>query len=119
LKLVQTDSTSLVAEKEVKDFTDGHERVFVILDGNHSHAHVIKELELLDKCLPTGSVVLVADGIIEHLPEREDRPWGKGNNPLTATLQFLEENRNWTRLNKFSRRSLFSEFRDGWITKIR
>lgn len=118
LRLVQTDSTSLQAEQELKDFVQRHERVFAILDSNHSHAHVTKELELLDKYLPVGSVVLVADGIIEHLPERNDRPWGKGDNPLTATLQFLEKNRNWNKLSKFSKRSLFSEFRDGWITKV-
>lgn len=119
LKLVETDSTSNRAEQEIKNFVRGHERVFAILDSNHSHAHVTKELELLDKSLPAGSVVLVADGIIEHLPEREDRPWGKGDNPLTATVEFLEKNQNWTRLSKFSKRSLFSEFREGWITKLR
>jgi cephalosporin hydroxylase len=118
LKLVETDSTSGTAEQELKSFVNGHNRVFTILDSNHSHAHVMRELELLDKCLPIGSVVLVADGIIEHLPEREDRPWGKGDNPLTATIEFLDKNRNWKRLEKFSRRSLFSEFQDGWITKI-
>ncbi len=118
LKLVETDSTSSTAGQELKSFVKGHNRVFAILDSNHSHAHVMKELELLDKCLPVGSVVLVADGIIEHLPEREDRPWGKGDNPLTATIEFLNKNPNWRRLEKFSRRSLFSEFRDGWITKI-
>lgn len=118
LKLVETDSTSNQAKQEVKIFVQGHERVFVILDGNHSHDHVTKELELLNEVLPKGSVVLVADGIIEHLPDREDRPWGKGNNPYTATVEFLERNPNWERLSKYSRRSLFSEFRDGWITKI-
>lgn len=118
LKLVETDATSILAEQEIKNFVRGHERVFTILDSNHSHAHVTKELELLDKCLPAGSVVLVADGIIEHLPEREDRPWGKGDNPLTATIEFLEKNQNWARVSKFSQRSLFSEFRDGWITKL-
>lgn len=119
LKLVQTDSTSNLAEQELKNFISGHERIFAILDSNHSHAHVTKELELFDKILPVGSVILVADGIIEHLPERDDRPWGKGDNPLTATNKFLEKNKNWVKLSKFSKRSLFSEFRDGWITKIK
>lgn len=118
LKLVETDSTSIMAEQEMKNFVRGHERVFAILDSNHSHTHVTEELKLLDKCLPVGSVVLVADGIIEHLPERDDRPWGKGDNPLTATVEFLDKNKNWTRLSKFSQRSLFSEFRGGWIIKI-
>ena len=119
LKLIETNSTSNDAERELKSFVQGHERVFTILDSNHSHEHVTKELELLNKCLPVGSVVLVADGIIEHLPERDDRPWGKGDNPYTAIVAFLENNPNWAKHNKFARRSLFSEFRDGWITKIK
>ena len=118
LKLVETDSTSIMAEQEIRSFVEKHDRVFAILDSNHSHMHVLKELEVLDKCLPIGSVVLVADGIIEHLPHRDDRPWGKGDNPYTAVVEFLDKNHNWERVKKYSRRSLFSEFRDGWITKI-
>lgn len=117
LNLIETDSTSDRAEKEIEDFVKGEKQVFAILDSNHSHKHVINELELLNKCLPIGSVVLVADGIIEHLPEREDRPWGMGDNPLTAVRTFLKENPNWMPLEKYSRRSLFSEFREGWIIK--
>jgi cephalosporin hydroxylase len=119
LKLVEADSTSTTAEQEIRKFTGEHDQVFAILDSNHSHKHVVKELELLDKCLPVGSVVLVADGIIEHLPERQDRPWGKGDNPLTATRAFLKENSQWSTLEKYSKRSLFSEFREGWIIKVR
>jgi cephalosporin hydroxylase len=119
LKLVEIDSTSTIAEQEIRSFVQEHEQVFAILDSNHSHKHVLQELEVLDKCLPVGSVVLVADGIIEHLPEREDRPWGKGDNPLTATRAFLEENSQWSTLEKYSKRSLFSEFREGWIIKVR
>lgn len=118
LKLVETDSTSSQAKQEISDFINGHERVFAILDGNHSHDHVTKELELLNETLPKGSVVLVADGIIKHLPNRSDRPWGQDDNPYTATVEFLEKNLNWKRVEKFSRRSIFSEFREGWITKI-
>jgi cephalosporin hydroxylase len=119
LKLVETDSTSTTAEQEIRSFVREHKQVFAILDSNHSHKHVVKELELLDKCLPVGSVVLVADGIIEHLPERDDRPWGKGDNPLTATRAFLNGNSQWSIFEKYSKRSLFSEFREGWIIKVK
>lgn len=119
LKLLEIDSTSPLSIKEIRDFTIGHQKVFAILDSNHSHEHVYKELEIMNSALPVGSVVLVADGIIEYLPPRADRPWGTGNSPATALKQFLRDNPNWKPVDKYSRRSIFSEFRDGWIEKIR
>lgn len=118
LHLVECDSVSEQARSSITDFIAGHDRVFAILDGNHSHEHVMRELALMNEVLPVGSVVLVADGIIEYLPERNDRPWGTGNSPYTALNQFLEGNSSWIRLERFARRSLFSEFRDGWIVKV-
>ena len=117
LELLEVDSTSEIAVEAIRKFSLGHKNVFAILDSNHSHEHVLKELLVMDKSLPIGSVVLVADGIIENLPPRDDRPWGPGNSPLTAVNQFLSENTHWQRLESYSRRSLFSEFRDGWIVK--
>jgi cephalosporin hydroxylase len=117
LELLEQDSTSAASVEKIRQFVSGHKRVFAILDSNHSHEHVSNELNVMNSCLPVGSAVLVADGIIEHLPSRSDRPWGKGNSPATAVNQFLKENANWRRLEKYSRRSIFSEFRDGWIEK--
>ena len=118
LKLLEVDSTSPIAVDEIKKFCAGHDKVFAILDSNHTHEHVIKELDVMDKCVPIGTVVLVSDGIIENIPRREDRPWGPGNSPLTALNQFLSVNTRWEKLESFSKRSLFSEFRDGWIVKV-
>lgn len=117
LHLVECDSVSELAQDSIAKFISGHDRVFAILDGNHSHEHVKAELNVMDELLPIGSVVLVADGIIEHLPERDDRPWGRGNSPHTALIEFLRSKPNWVVLESYARRSLFSEFRDGWITK--
>lgn len=118
VSLLEVDSTSKLAADAIKSFCLGHHKVFAILDSNHTQEHVSKELDILDQSLPVGSVVLVSDGIIEHLPPREDRPWGPGNNPLTAMNKFLLKSNRWQKLDNFSRRSLFSEFRDGWIIKI-
>jgi cephalosporin hydroxylase len=119
LTLFQNDSTSPSSLKKIEKFIKGHSNVFAILDSNHTHEHVYKELEIMDLALPKGAIVLVADGIIEHLPPRNDRPWGTGNSPATAVRQFLQDNQNWKVLEEYSRRSIFSEFRDGWIEKMR
>jgi cephalosporin hydroxylase len=46
-----------------------------------------------------------------------NRPWGIGNNPLTAVNEFLEINANFQRDERWSRRSLMGEFRDGIVLK--
>jgi cephalosporin hydroxylase len=62
---------------------------------------------------------MVADTIIEEMPENHypDRPWGRGNNPLTAVNRFLELNRDFSLSEDWSRRSLMGEFRDGILLK--
>lgn len=118
VSLIEADSISQSSINAIRDFVKAHSKVFVTLDGNHSHVHVLAELKALDEILPVGSVVLVADGIIDYLPDTVDRPWGKGNSPLTALKEFLGDNANWREFSEYSKRSIFSEFRDGWIEKI-
>jgi cephalosporin hydroxylase len=62
---------------------------------------------------------MVADTIIEEMPSDHypDRPWGKGDNPLTAVNEFLKSNSNFSRDENWSRRSLMGEFRDGILLK--
>jgi len=68
-----------------------HERIMVILDSNHSHAHVLAELEAYAPLVSHGSYCVVFDTVIEDLPSglHPDRPWDVGNNPKTAVREYL------------------------------
>ncbi|RUL76749.1 cephalosporin hydroxylase family protein [Dyella choica] len=68
-----------------------HQRVLVILDSNHTHGHVLAELEAYAPLVSPGSYCVVFDTVVEDLPETmyPDRPWGKGNNPKTAVWEYL------------------------------
>jgi len=92
----------------------------LVLDSNHSHDHVLKELRELATLLPLGSVVVVADTLIEFMPQDLylGRPWSKGSNPLTALRSFLSENDHFEPIAKWSRRGLVSELRDGIIRRM-
>ena len=70
------------------------DRVMVILDSNHTHGHVLGELNLYASLVSAGSYCVVFDTVIENLDGVEfvDRPWGKGNNPKTAVADFLKTN---------------------------
>lgn len=119
IELLECDSTSYLARERSIEFLGGHNKALVVLDSDHSHSHVLRELELYSELLPVGSHILVADTIIEdYLTNLTIRNWGKGNSPASALREFLNSNKNWVIDAKYSRRAAISESRDGWITKI-
>lgn len=95
-RIVMIEGSSIDKEivKRVYGFAKGKERVLVVLDSNHTHDHVLRELELYSSLVTKDSYLVVFDTIIEDMPEGSfpDRPWGKGNNPKTAVQKFLETN---------------------------
>lgn len=123
IHLLESDSTSAETVQAVSQFTSIHDRsgpILLVLDSNHAHDHVLKELTCLTPLLPSGSVTIVADTIIEAMPSHlyESRPWGRGSNPLTALHEFLEHNKEWEIAIKWHRRGLLSEFHDGVIQRL-
>jgi cephalosporin hydroxylase len=120
IELFEGDSTSDAAIIRVKTFIKNvSEPCLLILDSNHSHEHVLSELNSLAPLLPIGSIVMIADTIVEEMPENyyPNRPWGRGNNPYTAVQQFLQANPNYAMDLKSARRSLMGECRDGIIIR--
>jgi cephalosporin hydroxylase len=65
--------------------------VMVVLDSNHTRDHVSRELDLYAPLVTRDSYLVVMDTVVEHMPDGSfpDRPWGKGNSPLTAVREFL------------------------------
>jgi cephalosporin hydroxylase len=64
----------------------------VVLDSNHTHAHVLAELHAYAPLVTSGSYLVVFDTVVEDMPADSfpNRPWGKGNNPKTAVWEFLK-----------------------------
>jgi cephalosporin hydroxylase len=120
IELYQGDSTSIEAVEIVRNFLgDNSSPVLLVLDSNHSHKHVLDELQVLTPLLTKGSIVIVADTIIEEMPENSypDRPWSFSNNPLTAVQEFLQTRKDFELDTRWSRRSLMGECRDGILIK--
>ena len=120
IELFECDSATSDATEAVRNFLKGNQSpALLVLDSNHSHGHVLKELNSLALLLPVGSIVIVADTIIEEMPKDyyPDRPWGRSNNPLTAINFFLDENPDFRIDKSWARRSLMGEFRDGILIR--
>jgi cephalosporin hydroxylase len=91
IHMIEGSSIDAAIIESVKEFAKGYEKILVLLDSNHTHEHVSKELEAYAPLVTPGSYCVVFDTIIENMPEGTypDRPWGRGNNPKTAVEEFL------------------------------
>lgn len=119
IEMLESDSTVPLAVETARAFLGDAERALLVLDSNHTHEHVLGELRALAPLLPVGSFVLVADTIVEEFPEGHyaDRPWDRGDNPLTAARAFLAERDDFALQPDWSRRALVTEFRDGILVR--
>jgi len=65
--------------------------VMVVLDSNHTRAHVGAELEAYAPFVTRGSYLVVMDTVVEYMDDDAfpERPWGRGDNPLVAVREFL------------------------------
>jgi cephalosporin hydroxylase len=97
------------------------ERVMVVLDSNHTHEHVLGELNLYAPLVSVGSYCVVFDTVIEDLDGVEfvDRPWGKGNNPKTAVAEFLKTNSDFEVNSTIDEKLLISAAPGGYLKRVR
>ena len=95
--LIEGSSTDERVARRVAAIARRYRRVLVVLDSNHTHAHVARELDLYSPLVTKGSYLVVFDTVIEYMPAGyfKDRPWDRGNNPLTAVREFLRNNRRF------------------------
>ena len=91
IRMIEGSSTDPAVVAAVGELAQGRQSVLVMLDSDHTHAHVLRELELYAPLVTRGSYLVVFDTLIEDLPDElfTGRRWGKGNNPKTAVWQFL------------------------------
>jgi cephalosporin hydroxylase len=92
IQMIQGSSIAGETVDQVKAAAAGHKTILVCLDSNHTHDHVLAELEAYASLTSVGSYCVVFDTIVEDMPEGffPDRPWGPGNNPKTAVREYLK-----------------------------
>ena len=107
---------SVIAEKAATC-----QRVMVILDSNHTHEHVLGELNLYAPLVSVGSYCVVFDTVIEDLDGVEfvDRPWGKGNNPKTAVAEFMKTNSDFIVDYAIDEKLLISAAPGGYLKRVK
>ena len=92
IRMIEGSSVDPEVVNEVRRIASGHQRILVFLDSNHTHEHVLAELEAYGRLVSIGSYCVVFDTIIEDMPADifPGRPWGRGDNPRTAVREYLK-----------------------------
>jgi cephalosporin hydroxylase len=120
MELIEGSSIDPDVIQQVHSHADGVERVLVSLDSNHTHEHVLAELNAYADLVSLGSYCIVFDTVVEDLPAGSfpDRPWDVGNNPKTAVHEWLKSHPEFEIDKDIDHKLLISVAPDGYLKKV-
>ena len=121
-KYIQTiDGSSIDTKifKKIKKISEKFKKVLVILDSNHTHEHVLEELNLYSQIVSKNSYCIVFDTIIHDMPNDfyPDRDWDKKNNPMTAVNKFLNKNKKFEIDPEINNKLMITMAKNGYLRK--
>lgn len=120
MEIIEGSSTDFKIVEQVKRRAKDAQTVLVMLDSNHTHSHVLQELEAYSDMVSPGSYMIVFDSIVEDMPDHfyPDRPWGRGNNPKTAIREFMGRNNNFELDTRIENKLLITVCSGGYLRKL-
>jgi len=120
IQMIQGSSIAPDIVDQVKKIAADYRTVLVCLDSNHTHEHVLAELKAYGPLVTKGSYCVVFDTIVEDLPRElfPDRPWGPGDNPKTAVLEFLKSHPEFQIDKSIDHKLLISVAPDGFLKRV-
>jgi len=120
IEMIQGSSTDPAIVAQIHAMASTHQRVLVCLDSNHTHDHVLAELQAYAPLVTPGSYCLVFDTVVEDMPADAfpDRPWGVGNSPKTAARTWLKDNPGFRADLEIDHKLLISVAPEGYLKRI-
>lgn len=121
ITMLQGSSIAPELVEQVRTLAVGRRKVLVCLDSNHTHDHVLAELQAYAPMVTVGSYCVVFDTVVEDLPKRfyPDRPWGPGNNPKTAVRTYLQNHPEFEVDRSMDNKLLLSVAPEGYLWRGR
>ena len=121
INMIEGSSISSEVIEKVNDFAKDKKKILVVLDSNHTHAHVEAELEAYASLVSVGSYCIVFDTFVEDIPGDvfPDRPWGPGDNPKTAVWKYLKKHPEFEIDQSIHNKLLITVAPDGYLKRTR
>ena len=120
IQMIQGSSIDSDIINEVHALARNYKKVLVCLDSNHTHDHVLAELEAYAPLTSVGSYCVVFDSVVEDMPKNmfPDRPWGPGNNPKTAVWEYLKGHSEFDIDKSIQHKLVLTVAPDGYLKRI-
>lgn len=120
ISMVEGSSIDPVIVDQVRSRAEAADRVLVCLDSNHTSEHVLAELEAYAPLVTLDSYCVVFDTVIEQLPEEIylDRPWGPGDNPMTAVSLYLDRHPEFQVDHLIDAKLALSSLPSGYLRRV-
>ncbi len=121
IAIIQGSSIAPEIIEQVKAKATGKQKILISLDSNHTHDHVLAELEAYAPLTSVHSYCVAFDTIIEDMPTEmfPDRPWGPGNNPKTAVWEYLKTHPEFKIDKSIQHKLLITVAPDGYLKRVR
>ena len=121
IEMIQGSSIDPAIVDQVKSIAKGYKKVLVCLDSNHTHEHVLAELEAYAPLTSVGSYCVVFDTLVEDLTDDlcMDRPWGPGDNPKTAVWEYLKTHSEFEIDQSIQNKLLVTVASDGYLKRVK
>jgi len=124
IQLIEGSSVAPAIVAQVKSLVRADDRVMVILDSNHTKAHVLAELEAYAPFVSAGSYIVATDGIMQDLvgAPRSQPDWSD-NNPAAAADEFAASHPEFEHqdppfaFNEGSVRSMVTYWPRAWLRR--
>ena len=121
IQMIQGSSIAPDIIAQVHAIAANYPCVLVCLDSNHTHEHVLAELQAYAHLTSVGSYCVVFDTIVEDMPADmfPDRPWGPSNNPKTAVWEYLKTHPEFEIDKSIQHKLLITVAPDGYLKRVK
>ncbi len=120
IELLEGSSIDPKIIEKVKSISKNYKKILVCLDSNHTHNHVLLELNAYAPLTSINSYCVVFDTIIEDMPKGtfEDKAWDVGDNPKTAVREYLKNHPEFEIDKNIDNKLMISVAPGGYLKKV-
>ena len=130
IEMLEGSSTSEEIVNKVHNIASNYNNILIFLDSNHTHDHVLAELNAYAELTSVGSYIVAFDTVIDYLPENhlpnesnprisEARTYTRGNSPMSAVREFLKHNEDFEIDTEIDNKLLISVAPCGYLKRIK
>jgi cephalosporin hydroxylase len=119
IDMIQGSSIDPQIVSEIYKRAKESKRIMVCLDSNHTHSHVLAELQAYAPLVAVDSYCVVFDTFDIPKEFLADRPWGPGDNAGTAVDEYLLTNNQFVIDKDIDNKLILSVAPRGYLKRIK